>query len=64
MESFIKDYLPQVKDLGPKIIANISGNTIEDYIELAERLGNQAGIAALEVNISCPNVKAGNGLWY
>ena len=59
VESFIKDYLPQVKDLGPKIIANISGNTIEDYIELAERLGNQAGIAALEVNISCPNVKAG-----
>ena len=46
-------------DLGPKIIANISGNTIEDYIELAERLGNQAGIAALEVNISCPNVKQG-----
>lgn len=59
VDNFIKEYLPQVKKLGPKIIANISGNTIEDYIEIAERLGEQEGIGALEVNISCPNVKAG-----
>lgn len=59
VEAFIKDYLPQVKDLGPQIIANISGNTVEDYRQMALRLDGQEGIAALEVNISCPNVKAG-----
>ena len=59
VDAFIKDYLPQTLELGPAIIANISGNTLEEYILMATKLDGQKGVAALEVNISCPNVKAG-----
>ncbi|HHV72221.1 MAG TPA: dihydroorotate dehydrogenase [Clostridia bacterium] len=58
--SFIRDYLPflrQYEDL--PVIVNIAGNTIEDYARVAEKLSNAEGISALEVNISCPNVKQG-----
>jgi dihydroorotate dehydrogenase (NAD+) catalytic subunit len=41
------------------VIVNIAGETIDDYAQLAEKLEGVAGISALEVNISCPNVKAG-----
>jgi dihydroorotate dehydrogenase (NAD+) catalytic subunit len=41
------------------VIVNIAGNSIEDYVEIARRLDNVAGIGGIEVNISCPNVKEG-----
>ncbi len=57
---FAKEYLPQMKRLAPcRIIANIAGATLEDYEAISERLGAEDGIDAFEVNISCPNVKAG-----
>ncbi len=59
VESFIKDYLPKAAKLGTEIIANISGANLEEYGEMAEALDDQKDVAALEVNISCPNVKAG-----
>lgn len=61
VESFVKDYLPEMKArLGKaKIIANISGDSLEDYEKIAAILSQTEGISALEVNISCPNVKAG-----
>ena len=58
VEAFKKQELPFLKQFNTKIIANISGNTIEEYCEMAEILGD-SGIDAIELNVSCPNVKAG-----
>lgn len=59
LEEFIKSYLPKVRKLPTAAIANISGFSIEDYVQLARALQKDSGLAALEVNISCPNVKHG-----
>ncbi|KUO50308.1 MAG: dihydroorotate dehydrogenase [Desulfitibacter sp. BRH_c19] len=59
VEVFIKEYLPKIKDLTTAIIPNISGSTVEEYCMVASSLDGQEGIAALEINISCPNVKEG-----
>jgi dihydroorotate dehydrogenase (NAD+) catalytic subunit len=58
VDHFLSHYLPQLRQRGVTTIVNISGNTVEEYCELSERL-HQPGVAALELNISCPNVKAG-----
>ena len=58
VEAFIEHYLPFLKKFNTKIIANIAGNTIEEYCQMAEILGD-SGIDAIELNVSCPNVKAG-----
>ncbi len=58
VEGFIEKYLPKLKKADTNIIANISGNTVEEYAEMAEML-SEAGVDMIEVNISCPNVKAG-----
>ncbi len=59
IEEFIKSYLPKVQKLPTAAIANISGFSLEDYVQLARALQRDSGLAALEVNISCPNVKHG-----
>ena len=59
VEAFIKYKLPFLRTLSPPIFANIYGKSIEEYAELAGRLDEQEAIAGVEVNISCPNVKAG-----
>ena len=54
------DYLPFLRTTGATVIVNIWGTSIEEYGEVAARLDAEAeGVAALEINISCPNVKAG-----
>jgi dihydroorotate dehydrogenase (NAD+) catalytic subunit len=58
-EAFANHKLPFLKTLSPPIFVNIYGTSIEDYAELAARLEALEGIAGVEVNISCPNVKAG-----
>jgi dihydroorotate dehydrogenase (NAD+) catalytic subunit len=58
-EGFLSVKLPFLRDLGVPVIVNIFGNTIEEYGELAARLDGAPGIAALEINVSCPNVKEG-----
>ena len=55
---FLHETLPRIADYGMNVIVNISGSSVEDYAALAARL-NVAGVAALEVNISCPNVREG-----
>lgn len=55
----IEHYAPYFRQLKTNIIVNIAGNTVEEYAELAAKLSSVPGIAALEVNISCPNVKKG-----
>ena len=59
IDAFAEQKLPFLKTLSPPIFANIYGTCIEDYAELAARLDVLEGIAGVEVNISCPNVKAG-----
>ena len=58
VEHFLTEILPRIRPYGMNVIVNISGSSVDDYAELAERL-NVVGIAALEINISCPNVKEG-----
>ena len=55
---FIKDDLPYLKRQGTVIIANIAGNTPEEYCEMAEKLSD-TDVDMIEMNISCPNVKSG-----
>jgi len=66
VEVLIKEKLPYLKKFNTPVIINISGDTIEEYVELAQRLGEvskEMGVAGLEVNISCPNVKKGGIVW-
>ena len=57
--ALIKEQAPIWAGLGVPIIVNIAGETVSDYAEMARRLDGVAGVSALEVNISCPNVMAG-----
>jgi dihydroorotate dehydrogenase (NAD+) catalytic subunit len=59
IEAFESEKMPFLRTLRVPIIVNIYGTTIEEYAALADRLDAVDGVAALEVNISCPNVKAG-----
>ena len=59
IDVFIKKKLPFLQTLFPPIFANIYGTSIEAYAELAARVDELEAIAGVEVNISCPNVKAG-----
>jgi len=66
VEVLIKEKLPYLKKFNTPVIINISGDTIKEYLELAQRLGEisvEMGVAGLEVNISCPNVKKGGMAW-
>jgi dihydroorotate dehydrogenase (NAD+) catalytic subunit len=56
--AFIEKELPGLKELGPAVIANLSGSTVDEYAEGA-RLLDAAAVDMIELNISCPNVKAG-----
>ena len=62
VDVFIQEELPFLRQYDVKVIANISGNTPEEYGIMCEKL-SEAGVDMIEVNISCPNVKAG-GLAY
>ena len=59
VERFIVEKMPYLQQLDTPLIVNILGDTLNEYANLAERLNNVEGISALEVNISCPNVKKG-----
>ncbi len=58
VEELINEIMPKLKKYDVPVIVNISGNTVEEYGQLAARL-DKSGVAGLEVNISCPNVKQG-----
>ncbi len=63
LEVFLRSKLPYLRDQGIPTVVNIFGNTLEEYGELARRLDGQPGVTALEINISCPNVKQGGMLF-
>ena len=56
---FIDERLPPLRDHGAVVIVNICGTTVHEYAELARILSDAPGVAALELNISCPNIKEG-----
>ena len=56
---FVAEKLPELRDLGATVIVNVCGSTLEEYVELARILSDAEGVAALELNISCPNIKEG-----
>jgi dihydroorotate dehydrogenase (NAD+) catalytic subunit len=56
---FIKEQLPELRRRRAVVIVNICGSTLGEYVELARILSDVEGVAALELNISCPNIKEG-----
>jgi dihydroorotate dehydrogenase (NAD+) catalytic subunit len=62
-QGFIRNYLPFFDEYTVPLIVNIWGKTVEDYARVAEIFNDQARISALEVNVSCPNVKEGGALY-
>lgn len=56
---FIAEKLPPLRQQGAVVIVNICGSTVDEYRELARILSDAEGVAALELNISCPNIKEG-----
>lgn len=59
VDYFIENIYPRIKDFDSRLIVNVSGARIEDYAETARRLASLENVSAIEVNISCPNVKEG-----
>ncbi|MCA9618583.1 MAG: dihydroorotate dehydrogenase [Myxococcales bacterium] len=59
VEAFCRDKLPILRERGVTVIPNIFATSIDDFVALATRLDGEAGIAALELNVSCPNVDHG-----
>lgn len=59
VDYFINTIYPRIKDIDSKMVVNVSGAKIEDYIEVCNRLSELENLEAIEVNISCPNVKQG-----
>ena len=59
VDYFISDIYPKIKDIDTQMMVNVSGSTIEDYVACAEKINELEKIPAIELNISCPNVKQG-----
>jgi dihydroorotate dehydrogenase (NAD+) catalytic subunit len=59
VEVFVREKLPLLQSLETAVIVNVAGSSPEEYVEVVSKLEGQAGIDALEINISCPNVKEG-----
>jgi len=59
VDSLVRDYLPPLHEMGVPVIVNIWGTSEEEYAAVAERLDGVPGVAGIELNISCPNVKEG-----
>ncbi|MCB2222114.1 MAG: dihydroorotate dehydrogenase [Bacteroidetes bacterium] len=63
IDYFTHHIYPNIKDYNTHIIANVNGGTVEEYVELTEKLNELDRVTAIELNISCPNVKAGGMLF-
>ena len=59
IEHFIQHHLPYLRTLPTAIIANIAGKNEQEFVDMAEMLGRESGLAGLELNLSCPNVSGG-----
>lgn len=59
VDYFVNEIYPKIKDYDTHMIVNVSGSTVEDYVACAEKLADLEKMPAIELNISCPNVKEG-----
>jgi dihydroorotate dehydrogenase (NAD+) catalytic subunit len=59
VDYFIEHIYPEIKDIQSRMIVNVSGSAVEDYVATAEKINELEQIPAIELNISCPNVKQG-----
>ena len=59
VKAFIKDKLPFFQETDTACIVNVNGSSMEEYISVSEMLNDEDGVDALEINVSCPNVKEG-----
>jgi dihydroorotate dehydrogenase (subfamily 1) family protein len=59
VDYFISDIYPNIKDIDTCMMVNVSGSTVDDYVKCAEKVNDLDKIPAIELNISCPNVKQG-----
>lgn len=59
IDAFLEHHLPYLKSCGSPLIVSVAGRTLAEYVELAARVGTAEGVAAVELNISCPNVSGG-----
>jgi len=60
VEGFVREFMPFLRKHDVPVIVNIWGKTVEEYVEVAERFEAVEGVAALEINVSCPNIKEGS----
>lgn len=60
IDNFIDEELGKYLEFGPKIFVSIAGESIEDFVSLAQKLDGVDGVSALEINTSCPNIHGGN----
>jgi dihydroorotate dehydrogenase (NAD+) catalytic subunit len=63
VDVFLREKLPRLRELNATVIANVWGDTEEDYVAVARALEEAEGLAGLELNISCPNVEKGGMLF-
>ena len=56
---FVRERLPELREAGATVIVNVCGSTIDEYAEVSRVLSDAEGVGALELNISCPNIKEG-----
>ncbi len=59
IDVFMDRDIPFLKQYDTKIIVNVCGKSVEDYVEVVEKLGDEPAVSMLEINVSCPNVKEG-----
>ncbi len=59
IDVFMERDIPFLKQYDTNVIVNVCGKTVEDYVEVVERLGDEPAVSMLEINVSCPNVKEG-----
>lgn len=59
IDVFLERDIPFLKQFDTKIIVNVCGKTVEDYLEVVEKLAQESAVSMLEINVSCPNVKEG-----
>jgi dihydroorotate dehydrogenase (NAD+) catalytic subunit len=59
IDHFIEHHLPYLRILPTAVLGNIAGKTEDEFVEMAEKIGPQTGLAGLELNLSCPNVSGG-----
>ncbi len=59
VDAFLQHHLPYLRELGTAVIVSVAGRTLDEFVSLCERVGAEQGVAAVELNLSCPNVSGG-----